>query len=48
VTVTRELGRTVERIRGVAVDVTPAGELIVEDEAGARHRFAAGDVTLRA
>jgi BirA family biotin operon repressor/biotin-[acetyl-CoA-carboxylase] ligase len=48
VTVTRELGRTVERIRGVAIDVTPAGELIVEDEAGARHRFAAGDVTLRA
>ena len=48
VTVTRQLGRTVEQVQGVAVDVTPAGELIVEDAAGARHRFAAGDVTLRA
>ncbi len=47
VTVTRPLGRTVERVQGVAVDATPAGELIVEDAAGARHRFAAGDVTLR-
>lgn len=47
VTVTRDPGRMAERISGVAVDVTPAGELIVEEASGERRRFASGDVTLR-
>ncbi len=34
-------------IQGMAVDVTDAGELVVEDAEGKRHRFAAGDVSLR-
>lgn len=34
-------------VRGVAVDVTPIGHLVVEDESGGRHAFAAGDVSLR-
>jgi len=47
VTVTRQTGEGPERIAGVAVDVTSAGELIVEDEMGLRHTFSAGDVSLR-
>lgn len=47
VTITCQSGRTLEQAQGMAVDVTPAGELVVEDATGARRRFAAGDVTLR-
>jgi len=47
VTITCQSGRVLEQVQGVAVDVTSAGELVVEDAAGARRRFAAGDVTLR-
>lgn len=34
-------------VRGIAVDVTSRGHLVVEDERGERHTFAAGDVSLR-
>jgi len=34
-------------VRGVAVDVTTTGHLVVADETGVRHSFAAGDVSLR-
>lgn len=40
-------GRGSASITGRAVDVTPAGEIVVEDTAGTRHTFAAGDVSLR-
>lgn len=46
VTVTRHGGGSAP-LAGRAVDVTPAGELVVEDAAGTRHSFAAGDVSLR-
>jgi BirA family biotin operon repressor/biotin-[acetyl-CoA-carboxylase] ligase len=46
VTVTLHGGGAAPMI-GRAVDVTPAGEIIVEDDSGTRHTFAAGDVSLR-
>lgn len=47
VIITRQTGVDAERIAGVAVDTLPTGELIVEDKAGLRHTFTAGDVSLR-
>jgi biotin-(acetyl-CoA carboxylase) ligase len=35
-------------VAGQAVDVTPHGELIVVDDAGVRHVFDVGDVSIRA
>ncbi|MCX6046164.1 MAG: biotin--[acetyl-CoA-carboxylase] ligase [Chloroflexi bacterium] len=43
----RTTGTAGESFSGRAVDVTPEGSLVVEDETGARRSFTAGDVSIR-
>jgi BirA family biotin operon repressor/biotin-[acetyl-CoA-carboxylase] ligase len=45
--VVRTQGDTAGEIAGIAEDVTPSGDLIVEDACGRRHVFSAADVSLR-
>ena len=45
--IVRTQGDTAGEITGIAIDVTPSGDLVVEDACGRRRVFSAADVSLR-